>query len=51
MNSVNRYFPTFAKDFNALLKPNEQIIPRQLRCLSTNLRIFAFIRLGVKEVN
>ncbi len=42
-------FPDFVEDFNALLKPDEQIIPKQSRRLSTDLRIFALIRLGVKE--
>ncbi|MCR5076502.1 MAG: DUF6377 domain-containing protein [Prevotella sp.] len=42
-------FPSFVKDFNALLKPGEQIIPKQAGHLSTDLRIFALIRLGVKE--
>ena len=43
------FFPNFVEDFNALLKPDEQIIPKQSRRLSTDLRIFALIRLGVKE--
>ena len=42
-------FPNFVEDFNTLLKPDEQIIPKQSRRLSTDLRIFALIRLGVKE--
>ena len=42
-------FPTFVDDFNALLKPNEKIVPKQPGHLSTDLRIFALIRLGVKE--
>lgn len=42
-------FPNFVDDFNALLKPDERIIPKQSGHLSTDLRIFALIRLGVKE--
>ena len=42
-------FPNFVKDFNALLKPNEKIVPKQAGHLSTDLRIFALIRLGVNE--
>ena len=42
-------FPNFVSDFNALLKPEEQIVPKQPGHLSTDLRIFALIRLGVNE--
>ena len=42
-------FPNFVDDFNALLKPDEKIVPKQSGHLSTDLRIFALIRLGVKE--
>ena len=42
-------FPDFVEKFNALLKPEEQIIPKQAGHLSTDLRIFALIRLGVTE--
>ena len=42
-------FPNFVEDFNALLKPEERIIPKQAGHLSTDLRIFALIRLGVSE--
>lgn len=42
-------FPSFVEDFNALLKPEEQIVPKQSGHLSTDLRIFALIRLGVKD--
>lgn len=42
-------YPTFIEDFNALLLPEEQIIPKQGELLNTELRIFALIRLGIKD--
>ena len=39
----------FIDDFNALLIPEAQIYPRKDELLNTELRIFALIRLGVKE--
>ena len=42
-------YPTFIDEFNQLLRPEEQIIIPQERTLSMELRIFALIRLGVKE--
>mgnify|MGYP002621324765 FL=1 len=42
-------YPTFITEFNQLLRPEEQIIIPQERTLSMELRIFALIRLGVKE--
>ena len=44
-----RLFPTFIEDFNALLRPGEGIIPTEKNHLSTDLRIFALIRLGIEE--
>lgn len=40
-------FPTFVHDFNALLRPEEQIVLRPGELLNTELRIFALLRLGV----
>lgn len=40
-------YRTFVTDFNALLKPEEQIVPKQGELLTTELRIFALIRLGI----
>lgn len=40
-------FPTFVHDFNALLRPEEQIVLRPNELLNTELRIFALLRLGV----
>jgi hypothetical protein len=42
-------YPTFITEFNQLLRPEEQIIIPQERTLIMELRIFALIRLGVKE--
>ena len=42
-------YPSFIEEFNALLKPNEQVVPAQKRRLTTELRIFALVRLGVKD--
>lgn len=40
-------FPTFVADFNALLRPGEQIVVKKNELLNTELRIFALLRLGV----
>jgi hypothetical protein len=42
-------FPNFISEFNALLKPEEQIVPPEGHHLTTDLRIFALIRLGIDE--
>lgn len=42
-------YPSFIEEFNALLKPTEQVVPAHNRSLTTELRIFALIRLGVKD--
>ena len=42
-------YPSFVTEFNTLLKKNEQIVIKQPNTLTTELRIFALIRLGVKE--
>ena len=44
-----RLFPTFIEDFNALLRPGEEIVPTEKNHLNTDLRIFALIRLGIEE--
>ncbi|WP_033148323.1 DUF6377 domain-containing protein [Prevotella sp. P6B1] len=44
-----RLFPTFIRDFNALLRPGEEIYPTGNNRLNTDLRIFALIRLGIDE--
>ena len=42
-------FPSFVEEFNALLKPEERIILEDDNSLSTTLRIFALIRLGIED--
>ena len=44
-------FPDFIERFNALLKPEERMVPKHENQLNTELRIFALIRLGVKDAN
>lgn len=44
-----KLFPTFISDFNALLNPEEAIIPKTPGTLNTELRIFALIRLGISD--
>ena len=40
-------YPTFVNDFNALLRPEARIVPKQGDILTTELRIFALVRLGI----
>lgn len=42
-------YPSFVTEFNTLLKEDEQVITKNPHSLTTELRIFALIRLGVKE--
>lgn len=42
-------FPTFVKEFNSLLRPEEQLPEPEEHRLSTELRIFALIRLGIND--
>ena len=42
-------FPTFVDDFNALLRPDSQIALNEDGSMTTDLRIFALIRLGLEE--
>lgn len=42
-------FPDFIREFNDLLIPNEKIHPKEGELLNTELRIFALIRLGIKD--
>ena len=42
-------FPNFIRDFNALLISDEAIKPKEGEQLNTELRIFALIRLGIKD--
>lgn len=44
-----RLFPTFICDFNALLRPEEKLAEPENGRLTTELRIFALIRLGISD--
>lgn len=44
-------YPTFIEEFNKLLLPDEQIIIKEPGRLTTELRIFAFLRMGVDDSN
>ena len=42
-------YPNFVRDVNKLLRPEEQIVMREGEKLNTDLRIIAFMRLGIEE--
>ena len=42
-------FPNFIKDFNALLRPEEQIKIKEGELLTPELRIYALMRLGIND--
>ena len=42
-------YPTFITEFNALLRPGEEIYPQKGEILNTELRIFALVRMGIKD--
>ena len=42
-------FPHFVEDFNALLQPEAQVCPKEENRLTTEMRIFALIRLGIDD--
>ena len=42
-------FPHFVEDFNALLQPESQVRPKEDNRLTTEIRIFALIRLGIED--
>lgn len=42
-------YPNFVSDFNALLRPEEQIVLREGELLNTDLRIYALVRLGIND--
>ena len=44
-------FPNFIASFNDLLQEESRIVPKQGELLTTELRIFALIRLGVTDSN
>jgi len=44
-----KLFPDFVNDFNELLKPGEQIQLKKGELLNTDLRIYALMRLGIRD--
>lgn len=42
-------YPNFVSEVNKLLRPDEQIVLREGEKLNTDLRIIAFMRLGIEE--
>ena len=50
-NTFLKLFPTFIEDFNSLLIESERIIPKKEESLTTELRIFALIRLGITDTD
>lgn len=42
-------YPTFIQEFNGLLREEEAIVPKRGELLNTELRIFALVRMGVKD--
>ncbi|MDE6769791.1 MAG: transcriptional regulator, partial [Muribaculaceae bacterium] len=42
-------YPNFINDFNALLQPDKQIVPKEEELLNTELRIYALVRLGITD--
>lgn len=44
-----KLYPTFVSDFNLLLRPGEEIIPKEDGRLNTDLRIYALIFLGITD--
>lgn len=48
-NSFLNIFPNFVESFNQLLPEEDKIVPKQNEHLTTELRIFALIRLGIND--
>lgn len=48
-SSFLRIFPNFIQNFNALLRDDEHLEVKEGELLSTELRIFALIRLGIND--
>ena len=42
-------YPNFIKEFNSLLREGEEIMPKRGEILTTELRIFALIRMGIRD--
>lgn len=48
-NAFLHIYPSFVEDVNALLRSDEQIVLPEGELLNTDLRILAFMRLGIEE--
>ena len=48
-NAFLNIYPHFVESFNRLFPPEEQVEPKQGERLSTELRIYALIRLGISD--
>lgn len=48
-NAFLNIYPHFVESFNRLFPPEEQVVPKQGERLSTELRIYALIRLGISD--
>lgn len=44
-----KIYPDFVRDFNSLLRPEEQIVLKKGELLNTELRIYALVRLGMTD--
>lgn len=42
-------YPDFVKQFNGLLQEGQEVVPRKEGTLNTELRIFALVKLGIKD--
>ena len=51
MKILTEYSCTYIEDFNKLLLPEERITIKDPGRLTTELRIFAFLRMGVEDSN
>lgn len=50
-NTFLKLFPTFIENFNQLLIESERITPKKEEYLTTELRVFALIRLGITDTD
>ena len=48
-NAFLHLYPNFVRDVNALLRPDSQLVLEEGEVLNTDLRILAFMRLGIEE--
>ncbi|MDE6410340.1 MAG: hypothetical protein K2K81_08910 [Muribaculaceae bacterium] len=44
-----RLYPDYIEQFNSLLRPDKPILPKKGDLLSTDLRIYALVRMGISE--